>query len=122
MGYGSHSYPSLSSLKHNARCNTGCSDKADVCHGDGYHGSYGWVGFIVGFFILWLVVFLILVAVNPKFLHKKKGKRSSSDSDSHGSGKDGDCDFGSAALASFVIALVLVILFGLFWAFGGRKY
>ncbi len=86
------------------------AEKTDMCESTGYGGwGFGW-GLLL-WIILTVIIWLILVTVNPGFLRRgKHGKGShSSDSDSSDHGHD-HCDFGRAFLAALVIGFIITII------------
>ena len=122
-----------SSVSSASRGNTGVSTKDNMSkdkasygssHETGYGWGFGW--FLLLWIILTVVIWLILVAVNPSWLRGGKGgkggKKSKFDSSDSSDGKHGhghghgQCDFGRAFLAALVIAFLIAIIIGAVYA------
>jgi hypothetical protein len=89
-------------------CDTKRSSNSNSNSGAGY--GVGW--FLLVWIVLTVVIWLILVAINPPFLRgaKCKGGSKFDSSNSSGKGKCGQCDYGRAFLAALVIAFILIII------------
>lgn len=91
-------------------------------HQDMYWGS-SWVWCFIIFIIVWLVIFFIIVSCEPDFLRggKNKGKKCKDDYDSSRSSDDKHCnsEYGAALLYSFLITLVIFIIFWVLFSASG---
>jgi len=90
-----------------------CDDGYDK-HQSGYggYGGYGIGWFLLVWIVLTVVIWLILVALNPAWLRggKAKGGHGKYDSSNSYSTKCKEADYGRAFLCALVIAFILIII------------